>query len=120
MAFNISTTSSLQDKYKSPEISIPNDLVDYEYCVFKLFYGSKYIILMGKTLFRQVEIIRYNLAYYFNRGDQKKERANKADDDFCIEFYKYIRDNPNLRFRFVVLIVNENPYRLLQSNQIAL
>lgn len=120
MTFNISTTSSLQDKYKSPEISISEEFIDAEYCVFKLYYGEKYVVLMGKTLFRQVEIIRYNLAYYFKRGDHKIERKNKSDQDFCTDFYKYIHDNPGKDFRIEVVIEDPNPYKLLQSNQIEL
>jgi hypothetical protein len=96
----------------APKIVIPYNLVDVEYCVFKLYYADKYIVMMGKTLFRQVEIIRDDLRKYFaGRRDYK---------DIYFNLYEYIYNNPNKKFRFEFLLTTENPYRLLQKCQLEL
>ncbi len=115
------TTYNHSQKFGSCWIEIPEPLIDVQFCVFKLYYNEKYVVLMGKSLFRQVEIIRDNLAYYFGRRKGSLQ-SSKKPDDFCEKFYEYVYDHPGGTFRIELVIcgVSRSPYILLQQNQIEL
>lgn len=101
--------------YKPPEIPppiiiIPDELAKMEYCVFKLYYHDRYVIMMGKRVVRQIEIIQDDMRKYFcGRRDYK---------DFYFSLYEYIYNNQGQEFKFELLIHNPSPYQLLKRCQI--
>ena len=123
-------TLALSKRFGCPYIEIPDEFKYIQKSVFKLYYNEKYVILMGKRLERQVDIVRENLAYFFNRGYnivikkkeiyQDKKNKKPVPIDFCLYFYRHIKDNPNGTFSFELISCTTNPYTLLKSNQLAL
>lgn len=117
---NNQTTFLYSEKYKTPYIIIPTEYESASYCVFKLFYNNKFIVLMGKTLHRQVEIIRTNLGRFIKNKGIINHKSEKQREDFCLPFYEYIMANPNGVFRLEIVVENAKPYKMLQANQRAL
>lgn len=107
-----STNGSIR---KIPSIVIPPDLVDVQGCVFKLYYGQHYIVLMGKSLFRQVETIRNDIKRYFNETGK-----GRSVNNIYFRFYSYIHSNPGLKFSYQLIIESDKPYQLLKTCQIEL
>jgi hypothetical protein len=96
----------------APKIVIPYNLVDVQGCVFRLYYGDRYIIMMGKTLFRQAEIIRDCMNKYF--------RGRRDYKDIYFNLYEYVYNNPDKKFRFELVFTHHNPYLLLKCCQLNL
>lgn len=90
-------------------VKLPHSLATIEKCVFKLFYGDAYIIMMGKTLQRQVEIIIQDV--------EKYKRGKWSRGDMYLSFYQHIVKNPNLYFEVELLLEDESPYQLLKRCQ---
>lgn len=105
----------MTSKEKIPFIIIPPELVDVQGCVFKLYYGEHYVVIMGKTLFRQVETIRYDIKRYFN-GTAK----GRSDSNLYSRFYDFIYNHPGLKFSFELVVATDNGYQLLKECQIQL
>jgi len=101
-------------KMKPPKITIPITIVDTEECVYKLFYGDKYVVVMAKLLWRSIDSINQDLERY-HIGVPKTVKEGLYG-----RFCQYVVDNPGLKFRFEILLVSENPYQLLKCCQIEL
>lgn len=97
------------------KITVPYNLKEIKGCVFKLFYGDKYIVVMGKTLVRQVEMINNDIDRYF-----KNTQMGRSEGNIYFRFYYYIHSNPDLSFRFELVLQSENAYHLLKTCQIEL
>lgn len=80
-------------------------------CVYKLFWGEKYIIVKCKTFLRSKTIFEQSLEAYLRRGKR---------DNHYTSLFKYIKSIPYLNFTTEILFESENPYRLLVEEQIQL
>jgi hypothetical protein len=98
---------------KPPKIVIPIDIVDDEKCLYKLYYGKYYIIVMAKSVYRSVESINADLERY-SIGN------TKAKDGLYGVFCKHVLSNPKEKFRFERIAVCDSPYELLKLCQIEL
>jgi hypothetical protein len=100
---------------------------EVESCVYKLFYGEKYIIVKGKTLSGSIYFILTNgyskfLAAGGGRGNKNGGTGQKEWEDnnnFYKKFYTWIKRN-NLSFKIEILLETNNPYQLLKAEQVAL
>lgn len=97
---------------KIPNIAIPYNLVDVQGSVFKLYYGDKYIVMMGKTLFRQVETVRNDIKRFYNETEK-----GRSINNMYFKFYDYLYSNPGLHFSFELVLESGNPYLLLKKCQ---
>lgn len=97
---------------KIPNIVIPPELVDIQGCVFKLYFGEYYIVLMGKSLFRQVETVRNDINRYFK--DTSKGQSVK---NLYYHFYKHIYSIRSGKFHFELILESDKPYQLLKCCQ---
>lgn len=95
-----------------PKIIIPDNLAEIKGNVFKLYYGEKYIVIMGKTLLRQVETIRNDLNRYF-----KETKLGRTPNNLYFKFYDFIYNTPGLNFNFELILQSEKPYQLLKCCQ---
>jgi hypothetical protein len=68
-------------------------------CVYKLFYGKKFIIHKGKTLSGSLFILEKNYKYFVAYNHQ----SNDKDVDYYYKFYDYIRKHEGLEFKIEVL-----------------
>jgi hypothetical protein len=64
-------------------------------CVYKLFYGKKFIIHKGKTLSGSLFILEKNYKYFVAYNHQ----SNDKDVDYYYKFYDYIRKHEGLEFK---------------------
>jgi hypothetical protein len=81
-------------------------------CVFKLFWGEKYVVVKCKMFARAKTIIEQSLKYYL-KGTGMKDKLYE-------NFFKYIQSHPFYTFRVEILFESDNPYHLLKQEQIAL
>lgn len=88
----------------TPKITIPDNLKEVKGCVFKLYYGKYYIIVMGRSLKWQVEMIS---------GDIERSYRGKSVGDLYNVFSRYVAKFPVHQFSFELLYESENPFNLL-------
>lgn len=77
-------------------------------CVFRLYWGAKFIIVKCKTFARAKTLIETSLHYHFKTG---------MHDHLYENFFDYINSNPEHHFRVEILYENDNPYLLLIFEQ---
>lgn len=106
-------------------ILIQDEYIETECCVYKLYYGDRYVIIKGKTLAGSVFFFEKGYAAVISSGsknrpihDIQKEWEDK--NSFYFRIYKYIHDNPKLQFRIEVLLETNNAYNLLKREEIEL
>ena len=102
-------------KVKHPKIIIPIDIVDTLGCVYKVHYGSKYIVAMGKSMYRSVDSINQDIERY-----HKGVNENFNKNNLYSEFYRYMVDNPNKKLSIEMIQSTDNAYQLLKHCQIEL
>jgi hypothetical protein len=86
-------------------------------CVFKVFYGDKYIISMGKYLKNALDMLNIDISGMKNKRDSlfKKDKGGQF-----IIFSDYVYNNPDHEFKVDILLRSNNPYRLLKRCQVEL
>lgn len=99
-------------------------------CVYKLYYGDRYMILKGKTLAGSIFLIAKGLAYHILGGQGTGNgvyepvgpgrKKNQGANDFNWKFYSFIKNNPGLVWRLEMILASENGYQLLKAEQKAL
>lgn len=97
-------------------------------CLFKLFYGDRYVIAKGKTLAGSVFLIEKGYAYFLAGGGGtgrrnlggEGQKEGDGKNTYYRKFYSYIKKNPALEFRIEVILESENAYQLLKQEQIEL
>lgn len=99
-------------------IPIPDEYFEVENCVYKLYYGDRYIIVKGKTLSGSIYLIEKGYANFISSwgGIDGKE----WDDDtnlFYKKFYLYIHKHPKKQFTLEIVLESNNPYQLLLKEQ---
>jgi len=97
----------------TPKITIPDNLKEVKGCVFKLYYGNHYIVLMCNLLVRQIESIAGDI----NRFENKVKSSMSAERLYW-NFCWYISNHPNEEFKIDILLQSESPYQLLKRCQI--
>lgn len=80
-------------------------------CVFKLFWGEKYVIVKCKTFAYAKKIIEKSMFYHFKTG---------MNDNLYGRFFDYIKTAPFYSLRVEILAETENPYQLLIKEQLSL
>lgn len=100
-----------------------------ESCLYRLYYGDKYIVAKGKTLAGSVYLIEKGYAYFLAGGGGtgrttnitgKGQKEGSGKNTYYRKFYSYIKKNPRLEFRIDVLLEDNNGYQLLKAEQIEL
>lgn len=109
-----------KDKKKLAEsirFEIPNVPFGIGHCVYKLYYGDRYIINYGKDLAGSLYFLQngyaYHVAYEQKVTDDKKNKT-------WIKFYQYIFKNPEKKFRLEVVFKDKSAYQVLKQCQISL
>lgn len=102
---------------KSIKWNIQNVPFINEHCVYKLYYGDRYIINKCQQLAPSLYMLQNGyanyIAYEVTPFDQKKNKL-------YLNFYEYIKKHPDLPFRLEILMQSDNPYQILKAEQIAL
>jgi hypothetical protein len=93
------------------QLTIPEEYKDVQGCVYLIFYGRKYIAVMGKTFIRSFTSIQNDLARFL-KG--RKEGSDK--NNLYVKFYEYIISNQDQdEFSVEMISMNNNPYYLLKT-----
>lgn len=100
---------------KIPAIVIPPELVDTQGCVFKLSYGSKYIISMGRSLAWPIKSIQDDIDRYVDNMNSAKSKER-----LYWKFCRIVKLGKTREFKIEVILESENPYQLLKCCQISL
>lgn len=100
---------------KPPKIIIPIYVVDIKACVYKLYYGEYYIIIMSNSIYRSIWSINDDLARYYSYNGQERSK-----DGLYGKFCKHVLANPKQKFRFEMLFVSDSPYEILKACKLAL
>src|SRR5262245_13119608 len=92
-------------------------------CVYKLFYGPRYLIVKGRTLAGSIYLIQKGYAYFMAGGGGSGHKGGatgeghdvlSSKNTYYFKFYSYLYDNPGLELRAEVIYESENPYSLLK------
>lgn len=96
-------------------------------CVYRLWYGDKYVIIKGKSFDGSVYFFKNGLYYYENggcgQGNELDGRGKKVWDGantFYHAIYTHIINHPGLNWQVELLFQSDNPYQLLKREQIEL
>lgn len=103
--------------------------IDYEVesCVYKIYYGDKYLIVKGKTLSGSVYFLLQNGYSKFlaagggtgNKSGGSGQKEWEDNNNLYKKFYRWIQNN-SLSFRIEVVLESNNAYQLLKTEQILL
>lgn len=98
-------------------------------CVYKIYYGQKYLIIKGKSLAGSIHLLIGNgYKQYVNslkkQSSSVHKRLNKhvewlGVNTYYIQFYKWVNSTQN-SFEIDIIIEDENGYNLLKQEQLAL
>src|SRR6185503_6497455 len=77
-------------------------------CVFKLYWGEKFVIIKCRTYARAKTIIEQSIFYHLKTG---------MNDKLYNSFFDYIDTNSEQQFTFEVITEEKNPYLLLIAEQ---
>jgi hypothetical protein len=104
--------------------NLPDIDQEVEGCLYKLFYGNKYIIAKGKTLAGSIFLLEKGYAYFLvgggGQGNNATGEGHKEGDgknSYYHKLYSYIKKNPGLMWRLEVLLETNNGYDLLKREQ---
>lgn len=111
--------------------NINNIPVDIDACVYRLWYGDKYVIVKGKNLAGSVYLIQKGLAYFLAGGGKASEssaagvkgeghKEGQGKNTFYFQFYTFVKDHPGLEWKVEVVLESDNGYQLLKREQIEL
>ena len=98
-------------KYK---IDILGDWRDAEIdsCVYKLSYGRAYVIVKAKILFGSLKAIQKSLNQYASGAAGQHSKKS-----LYWKFFGYVTSHPNSKWKVQLLLVSDNPYKLLKAEQ---
>ncbi len=96
-----------EKNHRTGLIPVPDDIYEMDGCVFKLYYGEKYVIVMGKTLIRQIESIENDISRF----------TTKNKKSLYYRFCRYVKENPGKEFKIELALISDNPYQLLKTAQ---
>jgi hypothetical protein len=98
------------------ELEIPFIPLTGESSVYKLHYGSKYLIIKAENLPGSLFFFKKGYAYHVGYNQQEgDDRSNKL----YIAFYRHIQRHPGLKFSVEIVAIG-TPYQLLKAEQMAL
>lgn len=103
------------DEMKPPKIIIPINIVDTLGCVYKVLYKDKYIVVMGKSMYRSIDSINLDIERYFKGVSEKSGAGNLYKN-----FYQFVIANPGDMLVIEMIISTDNAYQLLKHCQIEL
>lgn len=103
--------------------------IDYEVaaCIYKLYYGDRYVIIKGKTLAGSIYFVLQNgyskfLAAGGGTGRKKGGAGQKEWEEsnhFYKKFYRWVKKN-SFTFTVEVILESDDAYELLKREQIEL
>lgn len=99
----------------TPKITIPDNLKEVKGCVFKLYYGDKYVISMGRTLAWPIKSIQDDIDRYSDNMPSAKSKER-----LYWKFCQYVKKAKPHEYRIEVLLESESPYQLLKFCQLEL
>lgn len=93
-------------------------------CVYKLWYGDRFIIVKGKTLAGSIFLIEKGFAYFISGGGGSGKTATgeghkewDGKNTFYYQFYKWVKENPQYKPVIEIILESENGYDLLVCEQ---
>lgn len=105
-------------------IPISDDNFETESCVYKLYYGDRYVIIKAKSLAGSIYLFEKGYAAFVagggGTGNKKAGEGQKEWDGtntYYFKFYSYIHDNPKQEFMVEVLLETNNGYQLLKKEE---
>ncbi len=104
--------NSIKPEVMASEITIPPGI---EGCVYKLWYGKKYVIIKCKTLARSRENIEIGLKYFL-----KNTPKGRNPNDMYFKFYSHVIENIGNMFFMEMIFASNNPLKLLMAEFLAL
>lgn len=97
------------------KIEIPDGIKDAKACVFKLYYGEKYIISMGRSLAWPIKTIQADIDRYSDNLE-----SAKSHERLYWKFCRLVKLGKEREFKIEVLLESESPYQLLKRCQLEL
>jgi hypothetical protein len=98
------------------QLELTDDQLEVGSCVYKLFYGDKYVIVKAKTLSGSIYLFQKGLMGFLNAsGIMGKE--GYTENTFFFRLYKGIKKTPKQPFRIEILLESNDPYSLLVAEQ---
>lgn len=101
-------------------IPILEEYFEIESCIYKLYYGKKYVIVKGKTLSGSIYLIEKGYANFITAWGGVKGKECDDVNSYYKKFYIYIHKNPKLQFKIEVILESNNGYELLLKEHIEL
>lgn len=93
-------------------VDIPDNI---ESCIYKLYYGDKYIIEKCKNLPVHVSKLMNGLNCFVKNTPNGRDENNLA-----YKFFNYVLWNHGYELRLEVIFEEKNPYKLLKREQLEL
>lgn len=108
-------------------IQILEEYLETESCVYKLYYGDRYVVVKGKTLAGSIYLIeRGYVAFIAAGGGTGRGRGGEGQKEwdgtnsYYFQFYSYIYDNPDFSYKVEVILETNDAYRLLKTEYLVL
>ena len=81
-------------------------------CVYKLSYGKAYVIVKAKILVGSLKQIQKSLNQYAHGSAGQHSKKS-----LYWKFFGYVTSHPNSKWKVQLLLVSDNPYKLLKAEQ---
>jgi hypothetical protein len=103
-----------QEFAQSFTYGIPELASEIQGCVYKLFFGTKFIIVKAKYLRNSLEILQRNYAYFYANKHLSTDNKNLL----YFKFYEHCRTNHDkLKYRVELAVQSNGPLELLIAEQ---
>lgn len=96
-------------------IPIQDEYFEVESCVYKLYYGNRYVIVKGKTLAGSIYLIEKGYANFISSWGGIKGKESEDVNSYYKKFYLYIHKKPKLSFRVELLLESNDGSKLLMK-----
>jgi hypothetical protein len=88
---------------------------DIENCIFKLMYGTKFVIIKAKNVKATCSNLQKGINQFLRGSDPQHKK-----DNLYIHLYNYIQEHPDKELSVKVIVQNDNIYQLLSSEYLEL
>jgi hypothetical protein len=105
----------------------PDVDIEVESCLYKLWYGDRFMIIKAKTLAGSIHIINKGYAIFLaaggGRGNKKGGIGQKEYDGvnpFYFKLFRYLHRNPSFEFKIEMILESFDYFELLKQEQLLL
>jgi hypothetical protein len=96
-------------------IKASDELMAAQGCVYKLFYNDYYIIQVGETFAKSINVVHTAL-FYTAKGTKSAEK----EGTMFFKLTEAVKNAPHGQYAIEILLVSDKPYQLLKQGQMAL